>query len=150
MSKPQWPEDPLNESLTGRAVVFLCTLPTLGALSHLTPFAMLSSSSPPFLSPPVSSCPLIYLFFVAKGSLVLALSEKSYIPACSRSSQAHTPSGSWSPTCLSVPWLSPEARPWASGFGEHHSLCCMEGDSIWGLACFAFAFSPQVLETSVW
>lgn len=100
----------------------LCTLPALGGLNHLTPFAMLSSSSPPFLPPPVSSCLLIYPFFVAKGSLVLALSEKSYNPCLQQIFTGTHISRVMEPTCLAVPWLSPEEGPWALGFGEHHSL----------------------------
>lgn len=103
MPKPHWPEDPpLSEPQTGRAAAFLY------------PF-LVSPNSPPFLSPRIPSCPLIYPpFFVAKGSVVLDLSERSHHPPLQQIFTG-TPAGLWSPACLSVPWLSPEGGPWALG-----------------------------------
>lgn len=76
-------------------------------------FAMLSSS-PPFLPPPISSCPLMYPL-LCQRSLALDLPERSHYPPLQISTG--TPAGSWIPMSFLCPGQAPkwDLELWALG-----------------------------------
>lgn len=149
MPRPSWLEDPLSEPLTGKAAARFHPLPASGGLNHLTLFAVLSSSSRPFLPPPILSPPCtphMSLFLWQRAPWSWIFLRGAITHHCSRSSWAHLQGpGAW-PACL-CPGRVPKGD---LGLWGHHSLCCRARDSMLNLACFSFAFSPQALGNSVW